>query len=126
MGWGGLSLKMSKRSEIVKKMPNCQKDVKYQKVKYVDYGGGSQKINWHNEVHTYWHQFWCQIWRSDSKAFGPAKCKGNYTREENSLLDWTITNTSFTFYPKQLAIYIKIAKNRKWQNKISHQQHFDG
>ena len=27
----------------VKKMSSCQKDVKYQKVKYADYGGGSQK-----------------------------------------------------------------------------------
>ena len=42
-------------------MSSCQ----CQKVKHTDYGGGSQKkINWHNEVHTYWHQFWCQIWRS--------------------------------------------------------------
>ena len=23
-----------------------------------------KKINWHNEVHTYWCQFWRQIWRS--------------------------------------------------------------
>ena len=42
-------------------MSNCQKDVKCQKIKHLDYGGGSQK-NWHNEVHTYWHQFWCHIW----------------------------------------------------------------
>ena len=27
----------------VKKMSSCQKDVKYQKVKHADYGGGSQK-----------------------------------------------------------------------------------
>ena len=27
----------------VKKMSSCQKDVKYEKVKYADYGGGSQK-----------------------------------------------------------------------------------
>ena len=26
-----------------KKMSNCQKDVKCQKVKHMDYGGGSQK-----------------------------------------------------------------------------------
>ena len=38
-------------------MSSCQKDVKCQIVKHLDYGGGSQKINWHNEVHTYWHQF---------------------------------------------------------------------
>ena len=38
----------------VKKMSSCQKDVKCQKVKHMDYGGGSQKkINWHNEAHTY-------------------------------------------------------------------------
>ena len=54
-----------KRCQIVKKMSSCQKDVKCQKVKNIDYGGGSQKkINWHNEVHTYWRQFWHQIWRS--------------------------------------------------------------
>ena len=23
-----------------------------------------KKINWHNEVHTYWCQFWCHIWWS--------------------------------------------------------------
>ena len=39
--------------------------VKCQKIKHLDYGGGSQKkINWHNEVHTYWRQFWCHIWWS--------------------------------------------------------------
>ena len=56
---------LSERCQAVKKMSSCQKDVKCQKVKHTDYGRGSQKkINWHNEVHTYWHQFWCQIWRS--------------------------------------------------------------
>ena len=55
---------MSKRCEIVRKMSNCQKDVKCQKIKHIDYGGGSQEINWHNEVHTYWHQFWRHIWWS--------------------------------------------------------------
>ena len=34
---------MSKRCQNVKKMSKCQKDVKCQKVKYTDYGGGSQK-----------------------------------------------------------------------------------
>ena len=34
---------MSKRCQIVKKMSTGQKDVKYQKVKHMDYGGGSQK-----------------------------------------------------------------------------------
>ena len=39
--------------------------VKCQKIKHLHYGGGSQKkINWHNEVHTYWRQFWCHIWWS--------------------------------------------------------------
>ena len=34
---------MSKRCQNVKKMSSCQKDVKCQKVKHTDYGGGSQK-----------------------------------------------------------------------------------
>ena len=34
---------VSKRCQIVKKMSNCQNDVKYQKVKHIDYGGGLQK-----------------------------------------------------------------------------------
>ena len=39
--------------------------VKCQKIKHLDYGGGAQKkINWHNEVHTYWRQFWRHIWWS--------------------------------------------------------------
>ena len=46
-------------------MSSCQKDVKCQKNKHLDYGGGSQKkLNWHNEVHTHWCQFWCHIWSS--------------------------------------------------------------
>ena len=32
-----------KRCKFVKKMSSCQKDVKCQKVKHMDYGGGSQK-----------------------------------------------------------------------------------
>ena len=36
-------VKLSKRCQIVKKMSNCQKDVKCQKVKHIDYAGGSQK-----------------------------------------------------------------------------------
>ena len=37
---------------------SCQKDVKCQKVKHTDYGGGSQKkINSHNQVHIYCCQF---------------------------------------------------------------------
>ena len=35
---------MSKRCQVVKKMSHCQKDVKCQKFKHLDYGGGSQKI----------------------------------------------------------------------------------
>ena len=38
---------MSKKCQVVKKMSSCQKDVKLskrcQKVKHMDYGGGSQK-----------------------------------------------------------------------------------
>ena len=46
-GWGGLSLN---------NVSTCQKDVKCQKAKYLNYGEVSQKKkNWHNEVHTY-HQ----------------------------------------------------------------------
>ena len=55
-------VKLSKRCQVVKKMSSCLKDVKCQKVKHMDYGGGSQKKNWHNEVHTYWRQFWHHIW----------------------------------------------------------------
>ena len=32
-----------KRCQVVKKMSSCQKDVKCQKVKHIDYGGDSQK-----------------------------------------------------------------------------------
>ena len=35
--------KISKRCQDVKKMSSCQKDVKCQIVKHLDYGGGSQK-----------------------------------------------------------------------------------
>ena len=31
-------------TQNVKKMSSCQKDVKCQKIKHLDYGGGSQKI----------------------------------------------------------------------------------
>ena len=34
---------MSKRYQVVKKMSSCQKDVKCQKVKHMDYGEGLQK-----------------------------------------------------------------------------------
>ena len=36
-------VKLSKRCQAAKKMSSCQKDVKCQKVKHMDYGGGSQK-----------------------------------------------------------------------------------
>ena len=36
-------VKLSKSCQVVKKMSSCQKDVKCQKVKHTDYGGGSQK-----------------------------------------------------------------------------------
>ena len=38
-------VKLSKRCQVVKKMSSCQKDVKCQKVKHMDYEGGSQKKN---------------------------------------------------------------------------------
>ena len=34
---------VSKTCQVVKRMSNCQKDVKCQKIKHTDYGGGSQK-----------------------------------------------------------------------------------
>ena len=36
-------VKLSKRCQAIKKMSSCQKDVKCQKVKHMNYGGGSQK-----------------------------------------------------------------------------------
>ena len=55
----------------VKKMSNCQKDVKLSKRCQMSksqthrlWRRFTKKINWHNEVHTYWRQFWRQIWRS--------------------------------------------------------------
>ena len=58
MGQGGLSY--MPMCQIVNKNVKLSKDVKCQKGKHTDYGGGSQKIiNWLNEVHKYWHQFWC-------------------------------------------------------------------
>ena len=51
---GQFAPKMSKRCQVVKKMSSCQKDVKCQIVKHLDYEGGSQKKKIrHNEVHTY-------------------------------------------------------------------------
>ena len=40
---GQFAPKISKRCQVVKKMSSCQKDVKCQKMKHLDYGGGSQK-----------------------------------------------------------------------------------
>ena len=40
---GRFAPKISKRCQVVKKMSSCQKDVKCQKMKHPDYGGGSQK-----------------------------------------------------------------------------------
>ena len=40
---GQFAPKISKRCQVVKKMSSCQKDVKCQKIKHLDYGGGSQK-----------------------------------------------------------------------------------
>ena len=40
---GRFAPKISKRCQVVKKMSSCQKDVKCQIVKHLDYGGGSQK-----------------------------------------------------------------------------------
>ena len=37
------NVNLSKRCPLVKKMSSCQKDVKCQKIKHLDYGGGSQK-----------------------------------------------------------------------------------
>ena len=36
-------VKLSKRCQVVKKMSSCQKDVKCQIVKHLEYGEGSQK-----------------------------------------------------------------------------------
>ena len=48
----------------VKKMSSCQKDVKLSKRCQMSksqthrlWRRFTKKINWHNEVHTYWHQF---------------------------------------------------------------------
>ena len=40
---GRFAPKISKTCQVVKKMSSCQKDVKCQKMKHLDYGGGSQK-----------------------------------------------------------------------------------
>ena len=40
---GQFAPRISKRCQVVKKMSCCQKNVKCQKIKQLDYGGGSQK-----------------------------------------------------------------------------------
>ena len=59
MDWGFLNKVLK-----CQKISNCQRDGQYNIVKQLNYRGDSQKINWHNEVHTYWHKFWCHVWRS--------------------------------------------------------------
>ena len=84
-GWGGLSLNVSNKCaplpmcpighvphcSCVKKMSSCQKDVKLSKRCQMSksqthrlWRRFTKKINWHNEVHTFWCQFWCHIWWS--------------------------------------------------------------
>ena len=47
-------VKLSERCQAVKKMSSCQKDVKCQKVKHIRlWRRFTEKINSHNEVHTY-------------------------------------------------------------------------
>ena len=62
---------VSKTCQVVKRMSNCQKDVKLSKRCQMSksqthrlWRRFTKKINWHNEVHTYWRQFWHQIWWS--------------------------------------------------------------
>ena len=47
-------VKLSKRCQVVKKMSKSQTHGLWRRF--------TKKINWHNEVHTYWHQLWCHIW----------------------------------------------------------------
>ena len=56
-------------AHVSKKMSSCQKDVKLSKRFQMSksqthrlWRRFTKKINWHNEVHTYWCQFWCHIW----------------------------------------------------------------
>ena len=60
---------VSKRLKYVKLWKRYQKDVKLsrrcQMSKSQTHGlwrRFTEKMNWHNEVHTYWCQFWHQIW----------------------------------------------------------------
>ena len=49
-------VKLSKRSQVVKKMSNVKKSNTWTMEEV------HKKINWHNEVHRYWRQFWRHIW----------------------------------------------------------------
>ena len=49
-------VKLSKRCQVVKKMSNVKKSNTWTMEEV------HKKINWHNEVHTYWRQFWRHIW----------------------------------------------------------------
>ena len=58
-------------SQNIKKMPRCQKDVKLSKRCQMSknetprlWRRFTKKLNWHNEVHTYWRQFWRHKWWS--------------------------------------------------------------
>ena len=62
-------LPMCPIAHMSKNMSSCQKDVKLSKrcqmSKSQTHGlwrRFTKKVNWHNEVHTYWCQFWHQIW----------------------------------------------------------------
>ena len=62
-------LPMCPVAHMSRKMSSCQKDVKLSKrcqmSKSQTHGlwrRFTKKINWHNEVHTYWCQFWHHIW----------------------------------------------------------------
>ena len=49
-------VKLSKRYQVVKKMSNVKKSNTWTMEEV------HKRINWHNEVHTYWRQFWRHIW----------------------------------------------------------------
>ena len=53
-------VKLSKRCEVVKRCQVVKKMSKSQT--HGLWRRFTKKINWHNEVHTYWCQFWRHIW----------------------------------------------------------------
>ena len=56
-------LSCQKDVKLSKKMSSCQKDVKLLKSQtHGQWRRFTKKINWQNEVHTYWCQFWRHIW----------------------------------------------------------------